>query len=273
MGSNAIHDSSEERGQGMTEPNYAWDHDEYCDLFVAEADTLAAAASGADPATEVPTCPGWTLAKLIKHVGIAHAWSAANTRAGASPTPVVARTLDLGLPDDPSGLPEWLAAGARRSAAYLKEAGPDAPAWTFGPVPHARFWGRRMLHETLVHRIDAELALGIAPKVDPDIAVDCIDELLTVIPRAGFGTRELPHGTGETLHIHTSGGQRAGEWTVTMNPDGYTWERGHAKGDAALRGDAPAVMLVLNRRAPVTDAVEILGDKAVLTHWLSATAL
>ncbi|MGW0660521.1 maleylpyruvate isomerase family mycothiol-dependent enzyme [Streptodolium elevatio] len=257
----------------MAEPYYAWDHDHYCDLFVAQADVLAEAVSGADLTTEVPTCPGWTLAKLVKHVGIAHAWSAANVRAGAASTPVVARSLDLGLPDDPSGLPEWLAAGARRSAAYLKEAGPDAPAWTFGPVPHARFWGRRMVHETLIHRIDAELALGITPKVDPDLAVDGIDELLTVIPGTGFGDRELPHGNGESLHIHTSGGDRPGEWTITLTPDGYNWTRGHAKGNTALRGDAVAVMLILNRRAPVTEAVEVFGDEPLLTHWLAGTAL
>lgn len=257
----------------MAAPDYAWEHDQYCDLFVAQADVLAEALSGADLATEVPTCPGWTLAKLVKHVGIAHAWSAANVRAGAAPAPVVARSLDLGLPDDPAGLPEWLAAGARRSAAYLKEAGPDAPAWTFGPEPHARFWGRRMLHETLIHRIDAELALGITPKVEPEIAVDGLDELLTVIPRAGFGDRELPHGDGETLHIHTSGGTRAGEWTVTLTPNGYTWARGHAKGDAALRGEATPVLLVMYRRAPVSDAVQVFGDPTILNRWLAATAM
>ncbi|WP_436772892.1 maleylpyruvate isomerase family mycothiol-dependent enzyme [Yinghuangia sp. YIM S09857] len=257
----------------MTEPMYAWDHDEYCDRFVAEADRFAAVLAGADLTTEVPTCPGWTLAKLVKHAGIAHAWSAANVRAGAAPGPVPARSLDLGLPDDPSGLPEWLAAGARRSAAYLKASGPDAPAWTFGPEPHARFWGRRMLHETTVHRVDAELALGFEPVVDPEVAVDCIDELLTVIPGAGTSPRDFPGGTGETLHIHTSGGPRAGEWTITLSPDGYTWTRGHAKGDAALRGDAVAVMLVLHRRRELPDGVEVFGDDSVLTRWLAATAL
>ncbi|UGQ14020.1 maleylpyruvate isomerase family mycothiol-dependent enzyme [Yinghuangia sp. ASG 101] len=263
----------------MAEPSYGWEHGAYCAMFVAETDRLAAVARGGDLTAPVPTCPGWTVAKLLKHVGTAHAWAAAMVRAGASDTPVAARSLDLGLPDEPSGLPDWLTAGARESAAYLREAGPDAPAWTFGPVPHARFWGRRMLHETLTHRLDAELALGITPRIAPEVAADTIDEFLTILPHTLARAAEPPaYGSGETLHIHTSGGDRAGEWTITLEPDGYTWERGHAKGDAALRGDAAAVMPVLLRRADLAAAtgagdVEVLGDAAVVARWLELSAL
>ncbi len=263
----------------MAEPWYEWEHGAYCDLFVAEADRLAAVARGGDLAAPVPTCPGWTVAKLLKHTGTVYRSAAAIVRAGASDTPVDGRSLDLGLPGDPSGLPDWLTAGARESAAYLKEAGPDAPAWTFGPVPHARFWGRRMLHETLAHRVDAELALGIPPRIVPEVAADAIDELLTIVPRAlRRATEEPAYGNGETLHIHTDGGTRAGEWTITLEPDGYTWQRGHAKGDCALRGDAAAVMPVLLRRTSLAEAasagsVEVLGDRAVLERWLELSAI
>lgn len=263
----------------MAEPSYEWEHGAYCGMFVAEADRLAAVARGGDLAAPVPTCPGWTVAKLLKHVGTAHAWAAAMVAAGASETPVAGRSLDLGLPDDPSGLPDWLTAGARRSAAFLGQADPDAPAWTFGPVPHARFWGRRMLHETLTHRVDAELALGIPPRIAPEVAVDTIDEFLTIAPGMPDRVAEPPaYGNGETLHIHTGGGTRAGEWTITLEPRGYTWERGHARGDCALRGEAAAVMAVLLRRADLADAagaggVEVLGDRAVLERWLELSAL
>lgn len=257
---------------------YAWDHATYCGLFVAQAERLAEVAAEADPGTPVPSCPGWTLAKLVKHVGIAHAWAAANTRQGSGGGPVDPKSLDLGLPDDPAGLPAWLSAGAERTARTVWEAGPDADAWTFGPVPHARFWARRMLHETLMHRVDAELALGIEPDVSAEAAVDGIDELLTVLPGAQFGRpdAEKPHGQGETLHIHTSGGVR-GEWTVTLTPEGYTWERGHAKGDAALRGDGFAVLEALYRRVPLDRGIaergiEVLGDRAVLDGWLARSA-
>jgi uncharacterized protein (TIGR03083 family) len=263
----------------MAEPSYAWEHTAYCDLFVAQAERLAAITEDADLNTEVPTCPGWTLAKLLKHVGIAHAWSAANVRAGAAESAVPPRSIDLGLPQDPAGMPAWLAAGAHRSADYLRGVDPESPAWTFGPDKNARFWSRRMLHETLVHRFDADLAVGNAPEVAPEIAVDAIDELLTVLPgNLRMRPDEGPRGAGETLHVHTTGGDLPGEWTITLTPDGYTWERGHAKGDAALRGDAAAVLLAMHRRVPLDQAVaegraEVLGDRAVLDRWLAATAL
>ena len=50
------------------------------DLLLAEvggsAGTLAEIAATADPATQVPTCPDWTLRQLITHVGRAHRWAA-----------------------------------------------------------------------------------------------------------------------------------------------------------------------------------------------------
>lgn len=264
----------------MAEPEYLWEHDAYCDLFVAEADRLADVARASDPSVPVLTCPGWTLAKLVKHVGIAHAWAAANVRAGAADGPVPPQTLDLGLPDDPSGLPDWLAAGARRSAAVIKDAEPDAGAWTFGHAPEARFWSRRMLHETQLHRVDADLTLGNDPHGAPEAAVDAIDELFTILPggQRFRPAEERPHGTGETLHIHTEGGAHAGEWTITLTPDGFTWERGHAKGDAALRGDAGDVMLVVHRRLPLDEAlaaatVQAFGDRKIIDTWLALSAL
>lgn len=261
----------------MAETRYAWDHATYCGLFVEQAERIAGIAAGADPATAVPSCPGWTLAKLLKHLGTAHAWAAANTRAGAPDTPVVPRTLDLGLPEDPADYPDWLLAGAKRTAQALWDAGPDAAAWTFGPVPHARFWGRRMFHETLMHRVDAELALGLDPEVSQAAAVDCIDELLTVLPGSGAPPESRPRGQGETLHIHASG-EVSGEWTITLTPDGYTWDRTHGKGDAALRGTGPAVLEVLYRRRELPDAldagvVELFGDRKVLQSWLAGSAL
>ena len=39
--------------------------------------------------------------------------------------------------------------------------------WThLGPGP-ARYWARRMAHETAVHRADGQIALGQRPQIDP----------------------------------------------------------------------------------------------------------
>ena len=58
--------------------------------------------------------------------------------------------------------------------------------WAWGADQHTRFWPRRMLHETLVHRTDAALALGQDPHptIDPEVAADGIDELFANLPSA-----------------------------------------------------------------------------------------
>ncbi|SCK59943.1 TIGR03083 family protein [Streptomyces sp. SceaMP-e96] len=61
---------------------------------------------------------------------------------------------------------------------------PDAPMWAWGVDQHARFWMRRMLFETLVHRTDAERAVGRRPVIDPALATDGVDEFLANLPFA-----------------------------------------------------------------------------------------
>jgi hypothetical protein len=49
-------------------------------------------------------------------------------------------------------------------------------------------------------------------------------------------------------------------------------EHGHGKGDAAVRGPASALLLVLVRRISLDEGpVQLIGDRAVLDHWLAAT--
>jgi predicted lipid carrier protein YhbT len=69
---------------------------------------------------------------------------------------------------------------------------------------------------------------------------------------------------GETMHLHST--DHEGEWLVRMEPDGLRVSREHAKGDAAVRGPAADLLLVVVGRAPAT-TVEVLGDGAVLDRW------
>ena len=89
---------------------------------------------------------------------------------------------------DPTVLAEWLAEGAARLAATLREAGPDAPVWT--PVPRSpatpTFYARRMAHETAIHRADATPAVGVGYELAGDVAADALDEWLELVT---FGWR------------------------------------------------------------------------------------
>ncbi len=137
---------------------------------------------------DVPTCPDWTVRRLIGHQGMVHRWAAANLR---------------GRDDRDRRHRAGRAAQrrARRLAAYGRHRpgrgdhrGAGGRAHDRLPQRRARapldFWARRQCHETTIHAVDAlAAALGRYPRaadtwIDPEVARDGIDELL-----AGFMTR------------------------------------------------------------------------------------
>jgi uncharacterized protein (TIGR03083 family) len=249
-----------------------WTHTAYCDALEAEVDRVVRTVEGSDFATPVPTCPGWTIAKLIRHLGAAHRWAEAMVRDGAT-HPVDPRSLTLDLPEDSAGLPGWLAAGAEMLLESLRAIDPDRPMWAWGADKRGRFWSRRMLYETIMHRCDAELALGRQPEIAPETASDGIDEFLINLPHIALVRPDIAdlRGTGESLHVHCT--DVDGEWLIQLNPDGLTCEYRHAKATTAVRGRAIDLLLVLYRRVPPDDRVEVLGDEKLFTFWLDHSAL
>lgn len=250
-----------------------WDHDSYCDALSGEIARFAAAVRDADPATPVPTCPGWRVAKLVKHVGILHRWAERMVRDRTTER-LDPRQLDVGLPADESGYAEWLAAGAAPLVAALRDAGPYGPVWAWGADQRAGFWSRRLLHETTIHRADVELTLGREPAIDTSVAVDAIDEFLDNLPYAPRFTAnvaELP-GDGESLHFHSTDAD--GEWMILLGPEGFTWQHGHGKASSAVRGPAADLMLlVYGRRRPEDARFQRFGDDAVLDRWRASTVI
>ena len=141
----------------------------------------------------------------------------------------------------------------------------------------ASFWVRRRAHEAAVHLADAEFAAGRDVDLSPDFAADGVDEWLGLIAAGAEGTagpaREL-HGDGQSLHFHATdpGLSGTGEWLVTRTSSGITVQDGHGKADVAVRGPAAILLLILTRRLPPAHPdVDVLGDQALLTHWLQHT--
>ena len=244
------------------------EHEEYCARAGVEIARMAAVTEGTDPQTPVPSCPGWGLAKLVAHTGITHRW--ASTIVATRATEGLS-ALDAGLPGEPAEYPQWLASGAAPLLSVLREAGPDTPVWSFaGPVASG-WWARRMLHETTVHRADAELAVGAEPVFDPVAAADGVDEFLAA---ARFGSRpsqrmaDLPAGHSIHLHATDEGLGEAGEWLVSFGGDGYEWRHGHEKGDVAVRGAAGLLLLlVYGRVRPDDERLRVFGDAGLLATW------
>lgn len=233
---------------------------------------MASIAAGADPALPVPTCPQWSLARLVKHTGIVHRWVTHIVSARSS-SRVDHREVETGLPALETAYPGWLADGAAPLIAALRSAGPDTAVWAWGAEQRSGWWARRMLHETTVHRADAEFALGAWPDIDPEVAADGIDEFLANLP---FGRRprenlgSLP--AGQSLHLHAT--DTDGEWLIRFADGTVSWSRGHEKATAAVRGPVAALLLFTYGRVHrIAEPLTVFGDSSVLDAWQEKTAL
>jgi uncharacterized protein (TIGR03083 family) len=233
----------------------------------ARTAAFAETVTGADPDARIPTCPDWPLRVLVGHIGQAHRWSADVVRSGPSPVP---DPLDAD-PGAPETWADWLRQGADDLAKTVLDAG-ETPVWTFFGAQPAKFWLRRMLHDTTIHHADAALATGTAFEVAPDLAADAISEWLEMLSdpvtaslRPDFA--EL-RGTGQTLRLHPEDGEG---WLVTREPGGVRWTRDAGGADVTLAAPVQDLLLVLTRRLPA-DRVTITGDSTLADHWLAHTA-
>jgi uncharacterized protein (TIGR03083 family) len=130
-------------------PGQRWEDEDYCDAAETEAGRFAEVIRGTDPALPVPTCPGWTMADLIKHHGTSQRRVAYVVR-HRSQQPVWSKDVKTGLPDDPASYPAWFAAGTGSLVTTLRAADPYTPMWTNGADQHVRYWARRILFDTFI---------------------------------------------------------------------------------------------------------------------------
>lgn len=249
------------------------DFGRYFREFQAETARLARLAHDADGQRPIPTCPGWTLEQMVGHVGRGHRWAAEIVRRRLlEPVPI----QEVIVPAKPDERSEWLMAGAWMLAEAVRDAGPEQPVWTWQKDRSAGFWLRRMLHDEVVHRFDAELALGIEGDLAADLAADGVSDLLDTaatlsMPDIGVSSAfSSLAGAGESLQFIATdanlGSSR--EWSVTRSPAGVTWRYGHRRAQVTVRGPALQLMLLLNRRLAVGTAdVEIIGDQELFAHW------
>jgi uncharacterized protein (TIGR03083 family) len=82
-------------------------------------------------------------------------------------------------------VPDELTAAAGLAHVRAEATDPDAPCGSLGPkLGTARFWFRRRAHEHAVHAYDAQVTVGAAGTIDAALALDGIDEVVTVfLPR------------------------------------------------------------------------------------------
>jgi uncharacterized protein (TIGR03083 family) len=243
-------------------------HIEYCNALEIEVARFSDVMSLMSRDTEITTCPGWSVVDLAEHLGLIHRWAEELVRLRSPERISRTRSVD----DRASVSPDWITEGGDRLIATLRDADPDDQMWAWGSDQHVRFWSRRQLHETLVHRMDLEISDGVEPHVDTAVAIDAIDEFLENLE----GTENLApdsvlRGHGETLVIRLRDAESL--WSITMTEDRLAVSKLAEKFDAEVVGSALELLLVILRRREVERAaVQVIGDSALLKFWLDHSA-
>ncbi|MGW0707405.1 maleylpyruvate isomerase family mycothiol-dependent enzyme [Streptomyces sp. NPDC002643] len=232
---------------------------------------LAKAAREAGADAEVPTCPGWRVRDLLRHIGTVHRWATAFVAEGHTSPRGPLPEPDL----DGAALLTWFEEGHRRLVDTLRAAPADLDCWAFLPAPSpSAFWARRQAHETTVHRVDAESARGGTP-IEPsvDFAVDGIDELLLA-----FHARDKSRvRTDQPRVLRVRATDTDAVWTVRLSSEPPVAERTEHLAPAdtpdahcEITGPASRLYLSLWNRAPFPT---VTGDSALADLWRENSAI
>lgn len=194
-----------------------------------------------DLSVPVPHCGDWTLRDLAEHLGTSNLWAAvAVTEGHGDHEPPAA-------PRDSTALVRWFEDTSATLLAAL-DTDPSAPAWTFHPPHTVGFWQRRRCLETLVHRWDAEHALGAPRPLDADLAGEGVAEVFdTLAPRQVARGRARPPESALRLEASDTG---------------HSWTYGPGAPAATLTAPAAHLLLLLWGRMPLDDGAFVwTGDE------------
>jgi uncharacterized protein (TIGR03083 family) len=243
----------------------------HIDALRDEGVRMAAAVATAYPGGGVPSCPEWTVRDLVRHMGGVHRWAAGYVTSGRTEPSHAELDEVVGTWPDDDDLAAWLGQGCSELVAALVAAPDDLQCWTFLPAPSPRaMWARRQAHETAIHRVDAELAVGAAGTgfVAP-FAADGIDELLRLfVPRRSTTLRADPP---TTLAVRCA--DLDVSWLLHLGADGvHTTSDDVARAACTVTGAAGDLYLALWNRAGADD-LTVEGDRDVLGQFAEAVRI
>jgi uncharacterized protein (TIGR03083 family) len=155
--------------------------DEHC------AGLAHVAARGLDAPIE--HCPGWTMEGLLGHLVEVHRfWSTVAEQGLAQRPDLEPVSLEQG-----EQLIEQFLRGARHLTDVLSGADQKRMVWTWAPGQQdIAFITRHQVQEIVVHHWDGAHALGMDIEIDPMVAIDAIEEFLTVSVSSDIDPAEPP---------------------------------------------------------------------------------
>jgi len=232
-----------------------------------EAPAFRVAVVDAELTTPVPSCPEWTVADLVTHMGLHYQYVAGLTPRGVTDPPVP-RLRDLPAPPPGTDLIAWWDEQYQQAITVLDSLDPELPAWNWAPqAKRVAFWHRRSAHETAIHRWDAQFATINAEPIEPKLAADGITEVLdTWLPA---GQRKGPTDVGGVIRLSATDVDH--DWLVRLRPGGGValldtdtlLDSDEHRARAAVRGSASDLLLVLYGRIDA-DLLDLVGDERLL---------
>ncbi|MGW2815856.1 maleylpyruvate isomerase family mycothiol-dependent enzyme [Streptomyces sp. NPDC001415] len=194
-----------------------------------------------DLSLPVPHCGDWSLRDLAEHMGHGNRWAAAA---------VTEKRGDYEAPPAPRVDAEvrgWFDASADELLTVLNT-DPAIEAWTFYPPHTVGFWQRRRAQEMLIHRWDAQNALGDAAPFNPEFAADGVAEVFdTMAPR------QVKLGRAEPL---------CSALRLRATDTGQSWTYGPGEPVAEISGTAERLLLMLwGRLSPDDASISWSGDR------------
>lgn len=213
------------------------------------------------PHADVAACPGWTTTDLAIHTTGVHR-RVAHWVANRVDQPERWPDAD---PPDPAAPWAWCRDGLELVLHALRGIDPNEAVWSWTDRKNGGFYHRRMLHETVVHRWDAESAAGTAAHIDADVAADGIDEVTQVGMRFRGSGAPVDYPEGSVLLERTDGAER---WRLSAMDHTLVVARGRDAGDqadATVQGPAEELLLYLWGRG--TPTLPIRGDDDIAAGW------
>lgn len=203
----------------------------------------------------VPSCPGWTVVDLVRHLGEVHEFWA-HTILAANPAAPWEGERAI-APAECAVAVAWMREQTGRLLDVMSSHDLAAPCWTWWGEPlTAGAVRRHQVQEVALHRWDAEGALGVTLEVDREVAADGIPEWIEV--RLPWMT-ELPRPM-----VQFAASDLAGSWTLPSDEP-------ECEQRVLISGAVSDLLLFLNGRRSL-EGLSVTGDVELLDPLLSQLA-